>query len=66
MTLNAGGGERSRMGVGTIGRGSVRSYAAAAFGDTVAREVGAGLDVEGDADSALSKEPMGAVWLREG
>ena len=33
VTLNAGGGDRCRIGVGTIGVGSVRSYAAAGFGE---------------------------------
>lgn len=61
VTVKAGGGERSLIGVGTIGFGSVRSYAAAAFGD------GFGLDADGGGEPARSSnEPSGAVWLRGG
>lgn len=69
VTAKAGGGDRSRMGVGTIGLGSVRSYAAAAFGDggsfVFALGRGAG-DGDGDGDSVLSGWLIGAVWLRAG
>lgn len=64
VTLNAGGGERWRIGVGTIGVGSVRSYAAAGFGDV--EENVRGFAADGDWDVGRSSEAIGAVWLRVG
>lgn len=63
VTLKEGGGDRSRMGVGTIGVGSVKSYAAAAFGEDIERPLGLGLPgvTEGDEDGVRSNASMGAV-----
>ena len=76
----AGGGERCRIGVGTIGVGSVRSYAAAGFGDDDenargfppgGRALGDGGGCaaavgEPEGELAPASESMGAVWLRVG
>lgn len=63
MTLKEGGEDRSRMGVGTMGVGSVKSYAAAAFDEDIERPLGLGLPAvtEGDEDGVRSNASMGAV-----
>lgn len=68
VTLNAGGGDLSRIVVGTMGVGSVRSKAAAALGEERERRlalgcglVGGGRDGEEDEVVTFSSESSGAV-----
>lgn len=71
VTLKAGGGDRSRIGIGWIGFGSVRSTGgAAALGDDIERPFGfsfklifIGAELEVESGSRLF---IGAVWLLVG
>lgn len=72
VTLKEGGGERSRIGVGTMGLGSERSWIPSyAFGVEYDRPlgfdcIGEGVGGIGDTERSVTVASTGSVWLRLG